>query len=423
MATARSWLTVEEARDRILSHVSRLSVERKLLLDALGQVLADDLVAGFPIPPLANTAMDGYAVQATSTVGATESTPVELRVIGELAAGYIFDGTVGDGEAVRIMTGAPIPDGADAVVPFEETDEDVGHAPRGAGALSGAVHILKAASPGANVRAAGEDVQEGQVILRARTELGAAHLGVAASLGHATVPVYRRPIVAVLSTGDEVLEPGMARRPGTIYDSNSYTIASMVREFGGLPMRMGISRDTVEDLTAMLREAVSTSDMVVTTAGVSRGDFDVVKEVLAREGDVDFWLVKMRPGKPVAFGAFTAPDGRHVPHLGLPGNPVSSAVTFELFGRSAIAKAMGRTDRPRPVVEAISDSRIEMVDDRRFFARVKLREEADGYHVSLTGSQGSGVLTGMAEADGLVVVPEGSSNVEPGERVRVMVLG
>jgi molybdopterin molybdotransferase len=422
MTSVNQWLTVEQARDRILARVSRLPAEETPILEAQNQVLAEALVAQFSIPPLTNTAMDGYALQAASTSGASESTPVDLRVVGELAAGYVYSGSVGAGEAVRIMTGAPIPDGADAVVPFEETDEDVGRPPQGSVSSSGSVRVLKPAQPGANLRYAGEDVREGQVVLEAGRMLGPMQIGVAASLGSATVKVYRRPVVAILATGDELLEPGDSRRPGTIYDSNSYMVSALVAECGAIPRRMGIARDTIEAVTERLREAVATSDMVITSAGVSRGDFDVVKEVLAREGDVDFWLVKMRPGKPLAFGSFEAPGGRQVPHLGLPGNPVSSAVTFELFGRPAIDKAMGRSTRVRDEVEAVSDDRIAMVDDRRFYARVRLRREPDGWHAALTGAQGSGVLTSMAEADGLVVVPEGLPDVQPGDRVRVMVL-
>lgn len=418
-----NWLTVEEARDRILAQVSRMPAEERPLLECLGLVLADDVVAGFSIPPADNTAMDGYAVQASSTAGASAEHPVELRVIGELAAGYVFDGAVGVAEAVRIMTGAPMPPGADAVVPFEETDEDIGRAPQESRQLSGTVRVFKEARKGANIRYVAEDIREGQVVLRAGQALGAAQIGVMASLGLPTAPVYRRPVIAIVSTGDEVLEPGTPRRPGTIYDSNSYSVAGLVLEYGGLPRQMGIARDTVEELTALLRKGVAEADMVVTSAGVSRGDYDVVKEVLAREGDIDFWLVKMRPGKPLAFGAFTAPDGRHVPHLGLPGNPVSSMITFELFGRPAVFRMLGREMTPRPVIEAVCDDRIRMTDERRFYARVRVRRDPDGYHAGLTGPQGSGILMSMSEANGLVIVPEGSPDVQPGDRVQVLLLG
>ncbi|HEY7801836.1 MAG TPA: gephyrin-like molybdotransferase Glp, partial [Dehalococcoidia bacterium] len=317
-------ISVEEARERILSYCAVLPSEERQVLDAIGQVIAEDIVSEIDIPPLDNTAMDGYAVRAADTSGATEAAPVTLRVIGELAAGYLFDGELQPGTAVRIMTGAPMPRGADAVVPFEETDEPQGRAFGAFAKSRDIVGVLKAAEPRANVRDAAEDVHRGQRIIRAGAVLHAAQCGVLASLGRATMRVHRRPVVAVLSTGDEVREPGQSLQPGQIYDSNAYSISAMVLEAGGIPKRLGIAKDTVEALTAKLREGLD-ADMLVTSAGVSRGDYDVVKDVLAKEGEVDFWTVRMRPGKPLAFGAFPS-GGRRVPHIGLPGNPVSSMV-------------------------------------------------------------------------------------------------
>ena len=418
--TPQAMISIEEARERILTNFARLEVEERPLLEALGQTLAEDVSATFDIPPLDNTAMDGYAVQAASTADAGESAPVELAVVGELAAGYVYDGAVGGGEAVRIMTGAPVPRGADAIVPFEETDETGRGAPSKVGPTEGRVRVFKAALPGNNIRRAGEDVRAGEVVVSEGTVLRPAHLGVLASLGRATVRVTRRPVVAILSTGDEVIEPGRPRGEGQIYDSNSYSIAAMVIRNGGIPLRLGIARDTIEDLTAKVREGMK-ADMLVTSAGVSRGDFDVVKEVLAREGRIDFWTVNMRPGKPLAFGVF-ADGGRRVPHIGLPGNPVSSMVTFELFGRPAIQKMMGRAVRDRPIVRAVTRDRIRMSDERRFFARCLVTWEDGRYVASLSGSQGSGVLTAMARGNGLAVVPEGSPDVQPGEEVTVLML-
>jgi molybdopterin molybdotransferase len=419
--TTLSMIPVEEARERILSYFSVLPSEEAPLLSVLGQVLAEDVPAAFSIPPLDNTAMDGYAVIAADTSGATEQHPVELRVTGELAAGYIYDGEVTPGTAVRIMTGAPMPKGADSIVPFEETDETGRSAPSKVGRTDSRVRVFKAALPGNNIRRAGEDVNAGEVVLPKGTLLRPAHIGVLASLGRAGARVYRRPVVAILSTGDEILAPGEPVAPGKIYDSNAYSIAALVQRFGGVPRLLGIARDTIEDLTAKIREGLD-ADMLITSAGVSRGDFDVVKEVLSREGRIDFWTVNMRPGKPLAFGAFTAPDGRTVPHIGLPGNPVSSAITFELFGRAAMQKMMGQPVTERPTVRAITRDRIRMTDERRFFARCTVTREGDGYAVSLSGSQGSGVLTALARANGLAVVPEGSPDVQPGEEVTVMML-
>jgi molybdopterin molybdotransferase len=413
-------ISVEEALERILSFVSVLEPEEKPILDALGQVVAEDVASGMNIPPYDNTAMDGYAVRAEDTTGAAAAAPVTLRVIGELAAGYLFDGRVEPGTAVRIMTGAPMPLGADAVVPFEETDEQEGRAFGSFAKSRGQVGILKAAQPGANVRHAAEDVQQGQVIIKRGAVLHPAQIGVLASLGMPTVSVYRRPVVAVLSTGDEVREPGQALRPGQIYDSNAYSIAALVTACGGVPRRLGIAKDTVDALTEKLREGLD-ADLLVTSAGVSRGDYDVVKDVLAKEGEINFWTVRMRPGKPLAFGSFSS-GGRRVPHIGLPGNPVSSMVSFELFGRPAILKMLGRTDLDRPFVRAIADEAIPNTDGRRVFARAIVSNRDGRYHAALTGPQGSGILTSMAVANALAVVPEDVPGIRAGEEVDAILL-
>jgi molybdopterin molybdotransferase len=421
MLPVTSMIPVEEARERILAYFSRLEPERKPLLDALGQVLAEDVVAPFDIPPLDNTAMDGYAVRAADTAGADEAAPVELRVIADLAAGYVLETPVGPGEAVRIMTGAPVPPGADAIVPFEETDEAL----RGineAARKAGSVRVLKAANPGANIRRRGEDVRAGSTVIPAGRVLRPSEIGVLASIGLTHVTVIRRPVVAILSTGDEITPPGEPLLPGRIYDANAYSVAALVRKYGGIPRILGIARDTVEDLTAKIREGLD-ADMLVTSAGVSRGDFDVVKDVLAREGNIDFWSVRMRPGKPLAFGAFTAPDGRKVPHLGLPGNPVSSMVSFELFGRPAIFTMLGRSDWERPTVRAISRDYVKNPDARRFYARCIVTRGDDGrWYADLTGPQGSGMLTSMSSANALAVIPEDVRAANPGDEIECIML-
>ena len=413
-------ISVAEALERILALVPVLEPVDTPILDALGQATTEDVRSPIDIPPLANTSMDGYAVRAADTAGASESSPVTLRVAGELAAGYVYEGRVEPGTAVRIMTGAPIPDGADAVVPFEETDELPGREFGTFAKSREAVGVLKAARPGNNVRQAAEDVSRGQLVIPKATVLHPAQAGVLASLGMATVKVHRRPVVAILSTGDEVVEPGQPLRPGQIHDSNAYSISAMVLEAGGIPKRLGIARDTVGSLTARIRDGLD-ADMLVTSAGVSRGDYDVVKDVLAKEGEIDFWTVRMRPGKPLAFGAFPS-GGRRVPHIGLPGNPVSSMVSFELFGRPAIHKMLGRCDWQRRRVQAIASERIENYDGRRVYARVILSERDGVFRASLTGPQGSGILTSMAAANGLAVVPEDVPSIAAGEPVECMVL-
>ena len=430
---AADMLPVEEALARILELVEEMPAERRSLREASGQVLAEDLVAPFDIPPHDNTAMDGYAVRAADTDGAAAAAPVGLRVIGELAAGYLYEGSVGAGEAVRIMTGAPMPDGADAIVPFEETDESGLRAPGQAHEAHEAVRVLQGARLGANIRRRGEDVRQGATILTRGLLLRGAEIAVLASMGIAEVSVVRRPRVAILSTGDELLAPGAVPLgegppPGKIYDSNSYGLAALVEEYGGEPAPAGIARDTVEALTAKIHAAVGPledggADMVVTSAGVSRGDFDVVKEVLAREGAVRFWTVRMKPGKPLAFGHFRSSDGRRVPHIGLPGNPVSSLLAFELFGRPALLKMQGRAVQSRPTITAVADEAIVNTDGRRVYARAIVKRAGDGrWHARLTGPQGSGVLTSMAYANGYAVCPAERDRVSVGEEVEVLMV-
>ena len=427
-------IPVEEALARILALCDRLPPERRPITEVDGQVLAEDIRAPFDIPPLDNTAMDGYAVRAADTDGALAARPIGLTVTGELAAGYVYEGTVGPGEAVRIMTGAPVPSGADSIVPFEETQEEGArlHAPHDAAAGLRApgqehaavarVHVVKAAAPGANIRRRGEDVREGALILAHGALLRAAGIGVLASMGVAEVTVIRRPVVAILSTGDELLELGQPPAPGRIYDSNAYGLAALVQGYGGVPRRLGIAPDSVDALSAKIHKALG-ADMLLTSAGVSRGDYDVVKEVLAQEGRIDFWTVRMKPGKPLAFGALTAPDGRRVPHIGLPGNPVSALLAFELFGRPALYKMRGRRPEGRPMIRAVADEPIVNTDARRVYARAIVTRGEDGrWHARLTGPQGSGILTSLALANGLAICPEDRERVAAGEEVDVLML-
>jgi len=414
-------ISVDEALERILSYVSVLEPEEKPILEALSQVLAEDVIAPFNIPPLDNSAMDGYAVQAASTVGASRSSPVELQVVGELAAGYVFEGEVTPGTAVRIMTGAPVPRGADAVVPFEETEEAAHKAPTTARRIDEGVRILTEARPGSNIRRAGEDIREGQRVLAKGVVLRPAEIGVLASIGRVMAKVVRRPVVAVLSTGDELVEVGQPLPPGRIYDSNVYSLAALIERYGGIPKVLGIATDTVEALVDKIHQGLD-ADMLLTSAGVSRGDYDMVKDVLAREGEIDFWTAAMKPGKPLAFGFFRSGQ-RRIPHIGFPGNPVSSMISFELFARPAILKMMGKTHWQKPAIRAIAKERIVNRDDpRRYFARCVVSEEGGRYYASLTGPQGSGILSSMAAANALTVIPEDVDVVEPGEEITVMML-
>ena len=414
-------LSVEEARERILSYFSVLPAEERPLLEALGMTLAEDLAASFDVPPLANSAMDGYAVRSHDVARASDASPVTLPVISAVAAGQLPDRPVGPGTAVRIMTGAPVPEGADAVVPFEDTDEQER---RKRGDSLKSISVRVPAAPGSNVRPAGEDIRKGSLVLAKGVTMRPGELGVAASLGRESVRVVRRPVVAIISTGDELLEPGQPHEPGKIYNSNAYSVAAAVQKYGGVPRVIGIARDTVEALQTALDVALGGgADMVVTSAGVSKGDYDVVKDVLSKRGKIALWSVRMRPAKPLAFGTLDAPDGRKVPHLGLPGNPVSAMVAFEQFGRPAIHKMMGRRPSPKPTVQAVLDDPITNLDGRRVYARVVVyRDGAGAYRARTTGTQSSGALTSMALANGLAVCPDDVARIGPGETVAVEML-
>jgi len=419
-----SVLSVEEAQARVLAYFHPLEPETVPILASLGRVLAEDIYADMNIPPLANTAMDGYAVIAADTAGASPEHPVTLRVIHDLAAGYIAELPVTPGTAIRIMTGAPIPPGANAVVPFEDTDE--AQSPQLAGLQQPEsrktprklVRIFKEVKAGANVRPAGEDVRQGERVLAKGTVIRPQEVGLLASVGRSTVQVIRQPRVAILATGDELVEANQTPGPGQIRNSNSYSVAAAVLRYGGIPIMLGIARDDIQDLTAKIKAGLEQNpDLFITSGGVSVGDFDIVKNVLAAEGEISFWKVRMKPGKPLAFGTL-----RGVPHLGLPGNPVSSLISFELFARPALLVMQGRQPIPHREVEATFLDSIPRKDDRRHYLRVILEERQDGYVARLTGDQGSGILSSLTRANGLAVIPEDLPAVAPGTRVKVMLL-
>ena len=414
-------LSVEEARSRILEMFQPLESERKPILEALGQVLAEDVSSPMSIPPLANSAMDGYAVQSSDITGATPDTPTSLRVIGQVAAGQLPQNAVVPGTAVRIMTGGPIPPGADTVVPFEDTDEyDLKSSGMGLSDIA-EIKVNIGAPEGSNVRPAGQDITKGQTVLKKGMLLRPSEIGVLASVGRDMVEVVRRPVVAVIATGDELLEPGGPIAPGKIYDSNSYSVAAAVLRYGGVPLFLGIARDNLESMNAKLEEGLD-ADLLLTSAGVSRGDYDIVKDLLASRGKVAFWSVRMRPAKPLAFGVFPRPGGRLVPHVGLPGNPVSALVAFEELVRPAILRMLGRTDLEKPTIRAELEEDVVNTDGRRVFARVVVTRRDGRYYACLTGDQGSGVLTSMALANGLAICTEDVPRMKAGEEVDVQML-
>lgn len=414
-------ISVEEALEKILGYVEVLEPEQKPILDCLGQVLAEDVYSDIDIPPLDNSAMDGYALRAADTLGASESSARYLVVVGEVAAGSMPTEEVRPGTAIRIMTGAPLPEGADAVVRFEDTDEVDRKSSRGDLSQIG---ILCQTKKGLNVRRRGEDIARGQLVLEKGKVLRPQEIGVLASLGHSTALVIRRPIVAILATGDELVGVDQPLAPAKIYDSNTYTIAAEVSRYGGIPKILGIGRDSVQSLIEKIDEGLD-ADMLITSGGVSKGDYDVVKDVLAERGEISFWTVCMKPGKPLAFGVIKKMEGRRereVPHLGLPGNPVSSMITFEQFARPAILKMMGKKMLAKPAIRAIIKDDIVNTDGRRLFARVTVTRRGGQYHASVTGPQGSGILTSMARANGLAVIPESGKGAKAGDMVEVQML-
>ena len=396
-----------------------LEAEESPILGCLGQVLAEDIYSNVNVPPLDNSAMDGYAVRSGDTRGASRQSPRFLRVLDTVSAGSITKREVAPGTAIRIMTGAPIPKGADSVVMFEDTDEPQRRE------VSTEIGILSEVEPGLNIRRAGEDIAKGSIVLTKGTALRPSEVGVLASLGRTTVRVIRRPIVAILATGDELVDIDQPLPAGKIYNSNTYSLAALVQRYGGIPKILGIARDSEDSVVAKIRHGLD-ADILLTTGGVSAGDYDVVKDVLAKQGKITFWTVRMKPGKPLAFGTIKAVGkagiARNIPHLGLPGNPVSSMVTFELFARPAILKMMGKKNLTKPTIEAVFEDSVVNRDRRRMFVRVIVERRNNQYFARLTGPQGSGILTSMTSANGLMIIPEDKAEVVAGDIVRVMML-
>ncbi|MFL5706435.1 MAG: gephyrin-like molybdotransferase Glp [Ktedonobacteraceae bacterium] len=400
-------MSVEEALARILAEIQALPTTQVPLSEALGLVLAQDIVAQEDIPPFSNSAMDGFALLSQDSQPHAGQPP-RLRVTGGVAAGYVADQAVTEGTAMRIMTGAPVPPGADTVIQVELT--------RSEGPQSEWVEIMQAVPPGNNIRPAGEDMHRGQTILLQGNEIGSWEIGVLATLGWANVPVTRRPHVAILGTGDEVIDVDEPLRPGKIRNSNSYLLEAAVRLAGAIPHRLGVARDTVESLREKFTEAIQ-YNLIITSGGVSVGDFDLVKNIMAEQGHVDFWRINMRPGKPVAFGSI----GK-VPLLGLPGNPVSAAVTFELFGRPIIRKMMGHTRLIRPQVDVVVTDGVNERVMRRHYVRAWV-EWRDGRFVArTTGNQGSHITTSLLHTNALVIVPEGGVHIQAGGSAKAIML-
>jgi molybdopterin molybdotransferase len=425
--------SVSEHLEDILATVRPLEPIELQLLDAQGCVLVEDVTVPVSLPPFDNSSMDGYAVRVADVAGASEEYPAVLTVVGDVAAGESELLQVGPGQAARIMTGAPLPPGAEAVVPVEWTDGGLGEGPvSGMRAHSaspegatGQVHVHRPAQARAHVRAKGSDVKAGDRALSAGTVLGPPQLGLLAAIGRGTVRVRPRPRVVVLSTGSELVQPGEELGPGQIYDSNSFALCAAARDAGAIAYRVGAVSDDAETLRATIEDQLIRADLLVTTGGVSVGAYDVVKEALSHVGDedeagsgIEFRKLAMQPGKPQGFGSI-GPD--HTPLLALPGNPVSSYVSFEVFVRPAIRTLMGVDDIHRPATRATlrTDKALTSPAGRRQFLRGRY---ANG-EVTPVGGAGSHLIAALAHADALIVVPETAESVEPGTEVDVVLLG
>lgn len=391
----------EEARQVILANVPRLGPEVVPMLDAVGRVLAEDVAAPWDLPRWTNSAMDGYALRAEDALR-----PGGLRMAGFVPAGGSSAEAVAPGTAVRILTGAPVPAGADAIVPLEEAEE-----------RDGVVRPLRPVRPGAHVRRQGEDLRAGEVVLSAGTILGPVEVSALATCSRLAIPVVRRARVAILSTGDELVEPGAPLRPGAIHDSNSWALAAAVKQIGALPTVLGIARDERDALRRLLQEGLA-ADALVTTAGVSMGDRDLVRDVLQQLSVRQlFWKVDIKPGRPIAFAV-----GGRTPVFSLPGNPVSTLLTFEQFVRPALLRMMGHARVLRPLVSAVLRDELPHRPGRVQFVRVRLERQGGALVAISAGSQDTGILKTMLGADGLAVIAADRGTVEAGASVEVQIL-
>lgn len=399
-------ISVEEALGLILENIREIGFEKVDIKEALGRVLAEDVYARRNIPPWDNSAMDGYAVRVNDVEGASKENPAVLKIIESLPAGYISESKLKSGEAIRIMTGAPMPNGADAVVMAEYTEKD-----------GGKVRIFKRPENGDHIRKAGEDVKDGQLVIKKGQLIRPSEIGMLASMARSIVSVYQRPRVAILATGDELVDLDEEICGAKIINSNTYAVGAQIQECGALPILLGIARDRQDELEEKLRLGMN-ADIIITSGGVSVGDYDHVKDVVkGLGGDLKLWKVAIKPGKPLAFSVL---NGR--PMFGLPGNPVASMVTFEIFVRPAILKMMGHKKIFRPIIDATIKDDLKKKENRRHFIRASVQSDGDGYVVETTGDQGSHMMTSMTKANGLIIFHENDTAIKAGDKVKVMLL-
>jgi molybdopterin molybdotransferase len=397
-------VTVDEAREKVLSAVRPLGSLQVPLTEAYGCVLAEDVVADHDLPAFASSAMDGFAVRSSDIAAASPDSPIELKIVGRALIGRRPESTVGGHEASRIATGAPIPAGADTIVPIENAE-----------VLGEVVRIVEPAPEGRHIRPVGEDVRSGMVLVERGRRLGAPELGLLANAGFPHPVVHPRPRVIVLSTGDELIPPTEQPEFGQIRDSNAYTIFGAVREAGAIPVLAGIVKDDVEQLKETLLVHEIQADAFISSGGVSVGERDVVKAAFFRRGDLDFYKVAMQPGMPQGFGHI---EGK--PYWGLPGNPVSVFVSFEVFVRPALMKMLGRTHLRRPEVTATLTQDVSGPKGKLQFARVQVSREGDGWSATPTGGRGSNLISTVSRANGLAMIPVGTETAPAGSQVGVM---
>lgn len=396
-------LSVSEALQRLLAALPATSIEAIPLAVAAGRVLAEDVVADIDSPRFDNSSMDGFAVRAADLAGAGNGKGTVLAVAGDIPAGKFIDVTLESGQAMRIMTGAAMPRGADAVIPVEDTDAPVAQA---GAALPDKVQVKRALNAGDYVRPAGQDFRAGNVLLKAGSRLRPQDLSLLAQLGKAQLGAYRKPRVAIFSSGDELLPVEEPLAPGKIHETNSYALAALVQGCGAEPIRLGVAKDNFADVKSHLGKAVSEkADLILSSAGVSVGAYDYLRDAVASDGTLDFWKVNMRPGRPFTFGNY-----RKIPYIGLPGNPASAFVGFEVFVRAALHKLGGVPDWQRRSLKAKLMEPVES-DGRESYLRVQVKEQDDGLNIYLTGHQGSGNLYSLVRADALMRVPAGVTNL------------
>lgn len=399
-------ISVEEALKTILINFRPLGLEKINILDGRGRVIGEDILAPRNIPSANNSAMDGYAVRHIDTKGATKDKPLKLKIIEDIPAGKVALKKINKGETARIMTGAVIPEGADAIVRQEDTLKN-----------GKTVIIYTSAKKADNIRFAGEDVRKSELVMKKGSALRPADIGMLAALGKAFVSVYQKPRVAIMSTGDELVDIEIDPPPGKIVNSNSYSLAAQVLECGSIPIMLGISKDKKSDLEETFKTAMH-ADLIISSGGVSVGDFDFVKNVMGEIGNaMHFWQVAMRPGKPLAFGAIEG-----IPLFGLPGNPVSAMVSFEQFVRPSLLKMQGHKNIFRQTIKAVCAEDLQKQAGFKHFIRAIVKREKNKYVVITTGGQGSGILKSMVTANGLIVIGESETRIKKGTEVTVQLL-